>query len=231
VLLTDTEADGERPIGFFEPSLAAEAQPPRSHLSQAAELLEKGEEIAACDHLGKYLADHPEHFEVRVHYAELLLRQAKLGPARQEFLRAIANAQELGDKTLRVQVRCHSIMMEVSETIDDEYGLHLHRGIGLYLLALARSKLPDAAGKLPVEGLLCRAAAELKLAHLEEQAEPQPCWYLHLVWSALGQQIPAKRWLERVQIAAPSGYLTACEQREWQVTLSTFSSNQRLRNP
>ncbi|HYV35199.1 MAG TPA: hypothetical protein VE988_05815 [Gemmataceae bacterium] len=214
---SDGETDAVRPIGFFEPSLAAQADPPRSHLSQAAAHLEKGEEIAASEHLAKYLADHPEHFEVRVHYAELLLHQAKLTVAQQQFLLAIAAAQELGDKTLRLQVRCHSLLMEIADALDDDYALHLHRGIGLYLLALERAKLPDGAGKLPVEGLLCRAAGELAQARVERPAEAQPCWYLHLVWYTLGQQGPAAKWLERARAAAPFSQLTCCEQRGLQL--------------
>src|SRR5262249_53961183 len=58
-----------RPVGFFEPRLAADPGATRSRLSLAADHLAKGEERAACACLADYLTDHPEHDEVRLHYA------------------------------------------------------------------------------------------------------------------------------------------------------------------
>jgi hypothetical protein len=212
--------EDERPLGFFESTLTGLPQAARSHLSQAAALLEKGEETAAAEHLAIYLTHHSEHFEVRVHYAELLFRRAQLGLAREEFARSIAQAQERGDQTLRQRLHCHGMLLEIAEIENDQYASHFHRGVGLYLLALERSKLPDPAGQLPVEGLLCRAAAELAVARAERPDEARPCWYLHQVWSALGQQGPATRWLERASAAAPFTSLTPAEQRGLQLAAS-----------
>ncbi len=77
-----TEQAGDRPVGFYEPVLTGQSEATGSHLSRAAALLEKGDDDAACWELARYLADHPEHFEVRVQYAELLLHQERLGEAR-----------------------------------------------------------------------------------------------------------------------------------------------------
>ena len=218
-----TSASGQvtvRPIGYFEPILAAQPQLTRSHLSQATALLEKGDLALACGELAKYLRDHPEHFEVRIHRADLLWRQGRLDEASMEFVRSIAQAQEQGEKTLRQRVQCHSALMEIAEAEDDDYGLYLHRGVGIYLLALQRAKLPEPDGRLSVEGLLCRAASELTMARMYRPSEAQPCWYLHQVWSALGQQATAKRWLDRAMAAAPFAELTAAERRELELTAS-----------
>jgi hypothetical protein len=198
---------------------SGQSETTQSHLSLAAGYLGKGDEASAGLELAQYLAEHSEHFEVRLHFAEMLLRQGKLDGARVEFTRVIAQAQELGDKTVDMRLHCHSVLMEVAMAQDDDYNLHFQRGVGLYLVALRRAKLPDPHGQLPVEGLLCRAAGELGQARALRPEEAQPCWYLHLTWSALGQQGPATRWLQRAMAAAPFTSLTPSEQRglQWAV--------------
>jgi len=65
-------------------------------------------------------------------------------------------------------------LMEIAEEGNDEYGVHLYRG-NWPLPPLAASGATGAASEqeLPVEGLLCKAAAELTLAHDERPQEAQ----------------------------------------------------------
>src|SRR5262245_38594264 len=155
---------GDVALGYYDQTVASHPAATRSELSLAAEQLQHGNQAAACDHLGKYLQAHPQHLEVRVHYAELLAALERRQQAAREYARVIAEAQERGEQTLRVQIQAHLHLMELADANGDSYGRRLHRGIGLYLLALERSKLGDPAGELPVEALLCRAAAELTAA-------------------------------------------------------------------
>jgi hypothetical protein len=219
LVLPDTDADAEagRPLGFYDGTLADDPAATRSALGLAAEALQQGDERAACEHLGKYLALRPDHNEVRLHYAELLLRQERRAEARKQYQRFLALAQELGDQSLDDRIVCHSRLLEMAIADDDEYGIRYHRGLGLYLLALERVKLGDIDGELPVQSLLCRAAGELTTALQVRPGQAQPCWYLYKVWSALGQQSAAARWLQRAAAAAPFGPLTAAEQRELQL--------------
>jgi hypothetical protein len=205
--------EAERPLGYYDKDLAGDPAATRSALSLAAEALQQGDEAAACQHLGNYLAAHPDHHEVRLHFAELLLRSDRRGDARTEFMRCIAQAQERGDMTLEDRIHCHSRLMEIADADDDRYALHYHRGVGLYLLAQERSKLDDQNGPLPLEGLLCQAAGELSKARSARPMEAQPCWYLYKVWSALGQESAARSWLARAMAAAPFAPLTPSEQR------------------
>jgi Tfp pilus assembly protein PilF len=216
----------DRAIGFYEQSLAADPAATRSHLSLAAAYLEKGEDQPACAELEKYLTAQPEHHQVRVHYAELLVRLGRLADAKVEFQRFIADAQERDD-TARQRIHCHSRLMDLAEAEDDEYALHLHRGIGLYLLACERAPLGEADGQLPVESLLCRAAGELGLARARRPEQAQPCWYLYNVWSALGQKQPALRWLRRASDAAPFTLLTPAEQRGLEIACRRQPPRQR----
>jgi tetratricopeptide (TPR) repeat protein len=205
--------EGPRPVGFFDKELFAFPTATRSHLSLAAEQLARGNESAAAEHLGKYLADHPDHHEVRLYYAELLLRLERRRDAAIEFTRYLDQAEERGSVALRDRIHCHSRLMAIADAEDDEYMLHLHRGLGMYLLALERVKLGDPDGQLPVEGLLCRAAGELTTARNRRSDAAQPCWYLYRVWSALGQHNTALRWLERAKAAAQCSMMTPAEQR------------------
>jgi hypothetical protein len=191
--------------------------PPHNPMSLAAAALEKGDEPAACVHLGRYLTAHPDHFEIRSYYAELLLRQRQRQEARGELERFIAGAQLHEARFQRQLVRAHAQLMEIAEAEEDEYHEHLHRGIGLYLLARQRVQLPDPEGKLSVQGLLCRAAGELAQARMERPDEARPCWYLYAVWACLAQDAPARRWLHAASAAAPFSYLTTAEQRSLQL--------------
>src|SRR5262249_4423813 len=91
----------------------------------------------------------------------------------------------------------------------------LNRGIGLCLVARERAGLPDPEdGQLSVESVLCKAAGELTMAHLERRDEARPCWYLYAVWSRLGQRQPALRHLREADATAPFSYLTPAEKRD-----------------
>src|SRR5262249_35092605 len=149
----------------------------------------------ASVHLAQYVEAHPEQLVIRARYAELLLRLHRLPEARSEFERFVADAQDEGGAAADHAIHCHSRLMEIAAECDDAYGERLHRGIGLYLLARERESLLDAEEELPVEGLLCKAAAELTLARMECADEARACWYLYEVWQRLGQQRPARRWL------------------------------------
>jgi hypothetical protein len=182
-------------------------------MSLAAAHLEAGQDEAAAAHLGKYLAAHPEHVIVRSHYAELLLRLHRCREARREFERFTADAQDGGDALTRHLVHAHTRLMEIAEGEEDEYGIRLNRGIGLYWLARERTTLDDPEGELPAESLLFRATCELERACRTRPGEARPCWYLYAAWSQLAQQQRARHWLRRAAAAAPLSHLTAAEAR------------------
>lgn len=206
--LCDGQAD--RAIELYEQSLAADPHLTRNYLGLAAAWLDKGQDARACLHLTLYVAAHPEHFSVRVQYAELLRRLKRPKEARDEFERFVADVQECKGAAEEHLLHCHSRLMELAVDREDEYDEHLHRGIGLYLLAVQHR---DEVGSDSAEGLLCRAAAELSLARQARPDEARPLWYLHEVWSRLAQSQPAARSLRAAAAAAPFSYLTPAEQR------------------
>jgi tetratricopeptide (TPR) repeat protein len=203
----------ERAIGFYEQSLAADPARTRNHMSLAAAYLEKGDEEAACKHLERYVAAHPEHVLIRSHHAELLLRLDRPREARAQFERFVADAQDEGESLVKQMNHGHTRLMEIAQRQEDEYGKHLHRGLGLYWLACERATLGAPRGELPVEGLLCKAAAALDEARGCRPGAARPCWYLYRIWSRLARTEAARRCLAQAQEAAPLGDLTPAEQR------------------
>lgn len=207
----------DQAISCYQQSLTADPSFTRNHLSLAAAFVEKGEETEACPHFAKYLAAHPEHWSIREYYAELLFKLKRNGEARAEFERLVADAQDAGPGGSRELIHGHTRLMEIAEAAADRYEEHLQRGIGLFLLARERAALPDDAGELTAEGLLCKAAGELTAARLERPHEARPNWYLYEVWSRLGQRQPALCCLHRADEAAPFSNLTAAEKRGLQL--------------
>jgi tetratricopeptide (TPR) repeat protein len=195
----------------YRESLRRDPELARNYLSLAAVCVEKGEDTAAADYMADYLRHQPDHYVVRMHYADLLLRLGRSREARQQFEHFIADGQSRPGVQDDHLIHCHSKLMEIAAGQDDEYAEHLHRGIGLYLLAKERETLADAGDELSAEGMLCKAAGELALAIHGRPGEARPCWYLSVVWTQLAQRRPAVRWLHAAEAAAPFSYLTPAE--------------------
>jgi hypothetical protein len=209
------EGDADRAVDCFRRSLALDPKLACNQLSLAAAYLDRGDDAAAAPHLAAYLADQPRQCAVRAHYAELLLRLNDLRAARLQFERFDADAQDDAELARQHLVHCHGRLLEIAEAEDDDYAAHLHRGIGLYLLAAQRGALGDDGDddETSAESLLCKAAGELAWAWRARPDEARPCWYLFGVWSRLAQDRPAARWLRAAEAAAPFSYLTPAERR------------------
>jgi Tfp pilus assembly protein PilF len=207
------EGQTEQAITSFRQSLEKDATLVRNHLSLAAAYLAQGQEEQAANEMDQYLKAQPDHYVVRGQYAELLLRLDRLDAAREQFERFEADIQDQDTSDWQHLVHCHTRLMDIAQRIEDDYALHLHRGIALYWLARQRGELTDAGEALSSEGLLCQSASELVLARRERPDEARPCWYLHEVWTQLAQRQPATRWLRAAEEAAPFSYLTPAEQR------------------
>jgi tetratricopeptide (TPR) repeat protein len=226
----------DKAIACYQQSLALDPQFAQAHLSLAAAHLELGDDAGACPHLGRYVAARPDQVTVRCHYAELLYRLQRMREAREQFDRFMADAQQQTGPAVKALLHCQTRLMEIAEKEDDPYAEHLHRGIGLLLLAGARADLCDdpncEQGNYPLEerrfpfftdpvqeSLLFKAAGELTLARQERPDEARPCWYLYEVWSALAQHRLADRWLREAHNAAPFSYLTPAERCRLQLAM------------
>jgi tetratricopeptide (TPR) repeat protein len=205
-------------IDLYRESLKLDPGLSRNYLSLAAAYSAKGDDNQSLKHLTLYLDKEPDHVQARCHFAEMLLRLGRKDAAQRQFERCAADLQDRSDIGGDKLLHCQSRLMELAEAAQDEYGEHLHRGIGLYLLACERGELPEPDGELAVESLLFRAVDELRAALDERPDEARPCWYLHKAWSRLVQQHPATRWLHAAEDAAPLSFLTAAERRELQKT-------------
>jgi tetratricopeptide (TPR) repeat protein len=214
-----SQGQPQEAIRCYEQSLAIDDTPAATHLSLAAAFLEAGREEAACAQLAGYLARHPEQLKIRAVYGELLLKLDRITQARAQWQRLIEDAQREGSQARMHLLLGHSRLMELADAHADEYGVHLHRGIGLYWLARQRAELPEADGELPAAGLFWQSASELKQAHRLRPSEARPCWYLYSVWFGLGQHQLAARFLGLAEANVGCSYLSAAEQHGLLVAL------------
>jgi tetratricopeptide (TPR) repeat protein len=201
-------------IGQFELSLRLEPSMVQNHLSIAAAHLALGQQQQSLPHLAAYLKARPDHFLIRWHYAEVLMNTDRPGEALTQLERFVEAAQEHPRIAEEHLVACHTRMMELAERQGDDYREHLHRGIGLYLLAQKRAEPGDGPSRKMAEELLCKAAAELTMARVQRPSQARPCWYLYGVWTRLAQRQPAMRWLREAEQYGPMNDLTPAEQRE-----------------
>ena len=201
----------EEAIWCYKQGLAADPKFTPNHLSLAAAYLQQNSPETACAHLALYVEANPDQLLNRARYAELLLKLHRLSEARTQFEQLVYNAPSQSDCANPDLIHCHGRLMEIAAESDDRYHEHLHRGIGLFLLARMRATLPASEEDLPPESLLCKAAAELTVAHIQRPEEARPCWYLYEVWSRLGQRQPALRRLREAEAAAPFSHLSPTE--------------------
>jgi hypothetical protein len=207
------EQQPDRAIGFYEASLRQDPTFTQNHLSLAAAYVDKGDDTTACLHLARYLDAHPCHHLIRTHYAELLLRIGRIELARLELNRFLLDTGDAEEIYAPEWVHCHQRLAEIAQVEEQPYQTRLHRGIALYLLAQQLAAMEDNGEDLNLEGLLCKAAAELSAARSLNRASARPCWYLHLTWAKLGQSLPAQRFLHETRERALGTDLTPGEQR------------------
>jgi thioredoxin-like negative regulator of GroEL len=183
-------------------------------LQQAASCVERGDEAGAVPHMLHHVQAHPDQIMIRAYLAELLLRLKRLPEAQWHFERFIADAQQATGPSNQHLIHCHTRLMEIAQDREDAYAEHLHRGIGLLLLARQKGVLAQADDPALPQKLLCRAAKELNEAQTLRPGEARPCVYLFEVWTALDQPLPASKALRQVRAeAAFSTHLTPAERR------------------
>jgi thioredoxin-like negative regulator of GroEL len=183
-------------------------------LQQAASCVERGDEAGAVPHMLHHVQAHPDQIMIRAYLAELLLRIKRLPEAQRHFERFIADAQEATGPANKHLIHCHTRLMEIAQDREDAYAEHLHRGIGLLLLARQKGVLAQADDPALTQKLLCKAATELTEAHTLRPGEARPCVYLFELWTALDQPLPASKALRQARAVAPfSTPLTPAEQR------------------
>jgi tetratricopeptide (TPR) repeat protein len=214
-------------IRLYQQSLSVDPELVEDHLGLAAAYIAKDMPIDACFHLTKYVQARPDQLVIRSRYAELLVRLKKVQQAQAELEGCIAQAQEKGGRANDHMIHCHSRLVQIAEQSGDRYREHLHRGIGLFLIAGKRSSLPEPASEFSAEGIYCKAAAELTLAQLHHPEEAQPYWYLYKVWQELGQRQPALDQLRMAQASAPFTFLTPAEQRDLQLAIKSHRAELR----
>jgi hypothetical protein len=161
---------------------------------------------------------------IRLHHADLLVKHHRQAEAKTQYELSIREAEEMSPTPLRQLVHCHSKLMDLAISEEDDFAEHLHRGVGLYYLACQSDDVGGTAGKLNVESLLCQSAGELSLAKLQQPNEARPCWFLYQVWVKLDQKRPAARNLHDAEKTSSFSYLTPAERRLLYVAVTSKDS-------
>lgn len=213
------DGQNRKAINCFEESLILDPKMTRNYLSLAAVYLDRCEESKACLYLTLYVAAHPEHVMVRGHYAELLQRLKRLEEAQYQYEHFVSDVQANSNLAKEHLISTHSRLMQIAEQMGTSYEEHLHRGIGLWLLARDHAGKQHWNGQETREALLFRAAGELKLARERRPEEARPCWYLSQVWKQLLQSQPARKYLRTAALKADVSFLTPTERREMHLSL------------
>lgn len=195
-----------------EPPAPEPPAPEDDPLSLAADCLEQGDLAAASRHLGAHVRRHPDQVVFRAQLADLLARQDRLPEAQAHFEAAAAQAQDGPPVVRRELVHYHTRLMEIAQQRADDYSEHLHRGIGLYLVAARLAERDGEAGD--VERLMCKAMKALTAAQEKRPDDARAPWYLYRVWTHLDQPRPAAKALRQATAAAPFSTLTVAEARE-----------------
>lgn len=220
---------GGRPrqaIIAYHQALKADPSLARAHLSLAAAHLDLQEDHLAADHLRRYLDKEPAHVQVRQHLADLMFRLGQNALAEVQYRRTLADLPPTEAGTPG-RIHCHGKLMELAIAMNNPGAAHLHRGIGLFLLA-GQVGLVTGDDQVKPEPLLCRAAGELLKAQHEDSDSSLPAWYLHQVWHLLGQEHLARMWLERVLDDPTLKDLDSAERVELARARQDMSSQNRL---
>ena len=194
-----------------------EDQVPRTDdaLSLAATCIEKGDSAGAIQHMKSHIRQYPDQIMIRAYFAELLLKANNLPDAQDQFERFIAAAQDSDGPPRKHLLHCHTRLMEIAQTRADAYREHLHRGIGMVLLA-RQLESSEARAELEQgfrERLLCKAAAELTKAKKLRPDEPRPLCYLAEAYAKLEQPRSAEKTLKQAKALAAFLPVTPAEQR------------------
>jgi hypothetical protein len=193
------------------PTESAELPSPADSVSLAADCLACGDDTGAASHLTRHVIAHPDQIVFRAQLAELLARLGRLPDAQAQFEAAVAHAQE-GSAAVRGRlVHYHTRLMEIARQRGDKYREHLHRGIGLYLIAVS---LANQGQSGDTERLLFKAAGALKEAQEHRPDDARISWYLYRVWSQLDQPRPAERALRKAAANAIGSDMTPAESRD-----------------
>jgi len=204
----------DQAISCYHLSLKVDPTLLRNFLSLAAAHVHKGEDEQAAPWLGRYVALQPDHLVARSHYAELLYKLKQPDAAQVQYQRFVREMQIRQTLPMSHLVHAHTRLMEIARAHQDEPGENLHRGIALFWSAEAD---PEA------ERLRIQATVHLMQARNQRPESARACWYLYRVWSRLGQQQTAWKWLTLTEeaVTLPEQDLTTGEMNEQQLATAT----------
>lgn len=156
-------------------------------LTLVAESLERGDKIAAADHLEAYVRQHPDQIMFRLQLAELLLQIHSDARARVHFEQFLAKVQVAPDSVSKYLVHVHTRLMEIGLRMDDPFAELFHRGVGLLVLVQEQDKSPDRDESF-CEEMLCKSLRALNEAKEKHPDDPRVRVYLAAIYERMGNR-------------------------------------------
>ena len=194
----------------FQPAPKTEPTESPDPIALAAEALDRGDDRSACLQFSEHLKDHPDDAATRLQYAELLHRLERNTEARAEYLTFISAAQ-LADGPIRKRLpHAHTRLMQMAQEEEDTASEQLHRGIGLYEVAVAWDA--ERSEETLVEPTLVKSVRALRQARTRYPGRAN--LYLALAYERLGQLSAARSARRAAQAATPFDF-TPWEREQW----------------
>jgi hypothetical protein len=154
-------------------------------LTLVAESLERGDKIAAANHLETYVRRHPEQCMFRLQLAELLLQINDDARAKVHFEQFVARAQTGPESVRKYLVHAHTRLMEIAQRENDPLAELFHRGVGLLILVQEQDRSPDREEDL-YEEMLCQSLRALNEAKERKPGDLRVRVYLAEVYERMG---------------------------------------------
>ncbi|MER3441120.1 MAG: hypothetical protein C4296_07090 [Gemmataceae bacterium] len=136
-----------------------------------------------------------------------------LDRAQRHFELFLAQVQMTGTENTGPQVHAHCRLLDIARQRGDRYQEHLHRGIGLLLLARRRSEEPTDSDSPSASALLLRAVRELQTAQRLDPEQGRASWYLACALYRLGRLSAARQALEHAHEHIWTGNFTPAERQ------------------
>lgn len=192
-------------------------------VSLAVDAMAEGNDKLAAKHLEKHLKANPDQIIFRKQLAESLFKLERFSESRYHFEKFDEYAAGGSKSLLGQRIHCHTRLMEIALTREDQFAERLHRGIGLYLIACEVQSKADNPSELSAdaERLWCRAAKELSEAHKLREEDTRSLWYSYLVWMRLDQSKPAMKSLKMAAENVAFSPLPSNEDRELRAVLES----------
>lgn len=183
----------------------------RTLLLQATARLEHNDLTGAAVILQRYVQAFPDAAMIRLQLGELCFKLDRTEESQHQFLAALDNVLDPA-LPLHCRLHAHSRLVDIASLQKDEFNEHLHRGIGLALLAERRMQESTSTAGATVQELQGKSRTALMKAKRLAPLDARPSLYLAGLWQSMQLIGNARSELQQAQLLSHLGSLSAYEE-------------------